>query len=104
MGFLSKLFGVLQYAPLVIEVTRSLSGKQGAPDEQEASQHDLDALRRESEKRFSEIDGEISHLRERIRHMESALVSLQLWVKIGVVSLAIVVVLLLIVVVSHGLR
>jgi hypothetical protein len=104
MAIWGTLLNALQYAPLVLEVTRALGGKQPeahheAPD---ASQHELDALRKATDHRFEELTGEVNHLRERLRHAEEAVMALQLWVKIGMPSLGILVVILLIVVLSRG--
>ncbi|HOS44065.1 MAG TPA: hypothetical protein PK794_10275 [Armatimonadota bacterium] len=47
MGLWGTLLNALQFAPLVLEVTRAVGGKQAPPDD-EASPRELHALRQES--------------------------------------------------------
>jgi flagellar motility protein MotE (MotC chaperone) len=93
------MLNALQYAPLVMEVTKAMGGK---PEEApETTPDELKGQLQAQQKRIEETQEEVSRLRDRMRQLESAVSTLQLWAWIGLTSLGILVVIMLIVMLTR---
>lgn len=98
MGFWGTLFNALQYAPLVLEVTKAMQGK--PDDSPEKAQEDLRQQAQVQQRQIDALQQDVTNLRDRVRQLESVVATLQLWAWIGLTSLGILVVIMLIVVLT----
>jgi hypothetical protein len=99
MSFFSAIGKLLQYAPLVMEVTRAMGGPNGqtAPETPHA---EFESYKSSTDKRIDALSREVTQLRDRLRRAEEALVNALLWLRIGVPVLAILAIVILIILLS----
>lgn len=85
MAALGNVMKLLQYAPMLFEVVKSVLP---ALPSREPAQHDvmrdeMASFQRHIVERFTELENENTRLRTRLRDMEGLVSTLQLWVWVG---------------------